>query len=167
MSESKKNTRRPFNSPLESGLRSLFILSEIHPKFQDLQRLVYYDYLLIHSNDVENGPQSLHPPIPHRSGEWLVRRNLVSEGLDLMYSRQLVNKRFSTNGITYGATELTTPFLRYLTSDYAQSIRHNAQWVAYTFEAFSDEELRNFMSGHLGRWGAEFNRESVIRGLPL
>jgi hypothetical protein len=168
MEESNESTfRRPFNIPLESGLRSLFILAEVAPRFHDLQRLVYYDYLLVHSGDVPDGPQSLHPPVPHRSTEWLVRRKYVADGLDLMFSRELLEKRFEPTGITYGATELTRPFLNYLKSEYASSLVRVASWVAQTFGAYSDHELSRFMASNLGRWGAEFRREAVFRGPKL
>lgn len=159
--------RRPFNIPLESGLRSLFILAEVAPRLCDLQRLVYYDYLLVHSGDIADGPPSLHPPVPHRSTEWLVRRKYVADGLDLMFSRELLEKRFESTGIMYGATDLTRPFLSYLKSEYAKSLAQVASWVARTFEPFSDQELSRFMANNLGRWGAEFRREAVTRGRGL
>lgn len=167
MTESKISYYRPFNIPLETGLRMLFILERTAPIFCDIQRLVYYDYLLIHSGDVSDGPPSLHPPIPHRSGEWLVRRNLIISGLDLMFAKELVEKKFDDNGITYGVSDLTTPFLNYLTSNYAITLRSYSNWVAKTFETYSDKSLTAFMVNHLGKWGAEFKQESLVRGLPI
>ena len=158
--------KRPFNTPLEIGLRSLFILDAIAPNVRDLQRLMYYDYLLIHSGDVSNGPDSLHPPLPHRSGEWLVHRKLVSDGLDLMFAKELLEKHFDQNGIFYRASELTHPFLSYLNCSYAVAVRERAEWVAIVFECYSDEKLFAFMTDNVGRWGAEFKREAVIRGMP-
>ncbi len=168
MSESSFLQRnRPFNTSLESGLRSLFILNAISPTHRDLQRLVYYDYLIVHSNDVPEGPPSLHPAIPHRSGEWLVRRELVQEGLTLMFSKELIVKTYDHSGFTYGASELTNAFLTYFTTEYATKLRERAQWINSRFENQSDESLKGFMSAHLGRWGAEFKQESLIRGVSL
>ena len=62
-----------FNSPLECGLRAVVLLVECSPQELDIQRLVNYDYLLVHSGDI-NGPPSLHPDSPLRSGELLVKR---------------------------------------------------------------------------------------------
>src|SRR5436189_95859 len=102
---------RPFNGPVETGLRSLFILDAIAPRSRDLQRLVYYDYLLLHSRDIgDDGPPSLHPPIPYRSGEILVRRGLISKGLELMFSKELVMKRMGQDGVTFTASDLCRPF---------------------------------------------------------
>lgn len=153
--------------PVETGLRCLYILDAIYPSASDLQRLVYYDYLLVYSGDVENGPPSLHPSIPHRGGGWLVRRQMVETGLNLMFSKELIYKHFDDQGINYKATELTKPFLNYLNSGYAQAIKKSARWVAETFQLYTDQALSDFMSQNLGRWGAEFSRESVIRGNKL
>jgi hypothetical protein len=158
--------RRPFNTPLETGMRSLFVLDAIAPQCRDLQRLIYYDYFLLHSGDVPEGPASLHPPVPHRSGELLVRRSLLSDGLDLMYSKELLVKEFGVEGIRYGASDLTRMFLSHFTSGYANALRSVARWVAATFESQTDEDLANFVTIHLGRWGAEFKLESVVRGVP-
>lgn len=75
----------PFNSPLETGIRSLAILAAGHPVTFDLQRLVEMDYLVVHSGDA-NGPESLHAALPLRAGELLVRRELIEKGLLLMMS---------------------------------------------------------------------------------
>ena len=83
--------RSPFNSALETGVRTLAILVAAHPRAHDLHRLVQYDYLIVHSADAD-GPSSLHPPLPLRSGELLVRRNVIGRGILLMVSRGLVRR---------------------------------------------------------------------------
>jgi len=78
-----------YNTPLECGLRCAALLLAAYPTHCDLQRLVQYEYLLVHSGDVPEGPTSLHPAAPHRSGELLVRRALVERGILFMMSRNL------------------------------------------------------------------------------
>src|SRR4051794_15368797 len=109
---------RLFNTPLECGLRLLFLLNACSPKIADLQRLISYDYLLVHSGDVGDGPESLHPAVPFRGTEWLVKRDLVRNSLDLMFARELLEKRLNTNGIYYSGSELTSAFVALLTSTY-------------------------------------------------
>jgi hypothetical protein len=167
MSAEPLGQRRPFNSPLENGLRALFILDAIAPDRCDLQRLIFYDYLLVHSGDVPAGPPSLHAAVPHRSGEWMVRRQLISSGIDLMFAKELLDKAYTTAGITFGASELTRPFLGHLASPYSSRLRDLATWVSSNFRSYPDDALRQFMADHLGRWGAEFKRESVLRGMRL
>jgi hypothetical protein len=150
-----------FNTPIESGLRSLFVLEAVRPKTCDLQRLVIYDYLLVHSEDVE-GPPSLHPASPLRSGELLVRRNLVGHGLQMMIRKGLVTKRFTSEGIFYVATEYADPILKYFRSDYAHRCGEISRWIALQFQPLSDDHLREFIRDNLGRWGAEFTRESLL-----
>ena len=105
------STISPFNSPIECGLRALVLLAASGPAPCDLQRLTFFDYLLVHSGDVPGGPPSIHPPTPLRSGEALVRRQWIEKGLRLMLSRELIQPMFSETGIAYVATSLCRPFL--------------------------------------------------------
>ncbi|MBK8177014.1 MAG: hypothetical protein IPK66_17670 [Rhodospirillales bacterium] len=162
-----KPAGRPFNSPLEYGLRMLFLLHATAPKEADLQRLISYDYLLVHSNDVEKGPHSLHPAVPFRGAEWLVKRDMIRDGLDLMFSRELLDKRFTPHGITYAANKLTKAFLSLLKSKYARELGARSQWVSGRFGELSDQALGAFMSENIGRWGTEFERLTALRELEL
>ena len=154
-----------FNSPLEIGLRVLYILNELQSDGCDLQRLVYYDYILIHSSDVPDGPKSIHPSIPHRTTEILVKRELVKKGLTLMHSKQLVNSIFDSTGIIYKATELTKPFLEYNKSEYANSLQEISYWLVNKFKDYTDEKLSLFIKNNLDVWGGEFSKESLLRGM--
>lgn len=130
-----------FNSPLEIGTRSLVILTEVFPRALDLHHLVFFDYLSIHSGDVQ-GPQSLHTPLPLRSGELAVRQKLIERGLFLMMSRKLVERLVSAEGFQYTATDNTNAFLTMLNSRYIYMLKERASWVAEKFGHASLEELR-------------------------
>lgn len=160
------HTFLPFNTPLESALRSLVVLTEAFPSLYDLQRLVFFDYLIVHSADAPNGPKSLHPGTPHRSGEVLVRRVIVEDGLTFLLDRGLIERRFDSKGILYGATDYAAPFLDCLRAPYTRELKERGAWVVRTFGAYSDEALTAFFSANLDRWGSEFERESLVRGLP-
>lgn len=144
-----------YNTPLESGLRALVILSESKIEFFDLHRLIYFDYLTVHSADVD-GPPSLHAATPHRSGEILIRRDLIQQGLELMYSRELVEKVFTSEGIFYKTTELTIPFIRHFSSRYFKDLQSRSKWVSDTYDSWAIDELRNLFDENIDRWGAEF-----------
>ncbi|HEV2572970.1 MAG TPA: ABC-three component system middle component 2 [Beijerinckiaceae bacterium] len=164
---SRGHQTRPFNTPIEYGLRLLFALNQAGERSLDLQRLVSYDYLLVHSGDVEDGPASLHPAVPFRGSELLVKRALVQAGLDAMFAKELLEKRFEPTGICYRATALTGAFLKLLTSSYASALRARAEWVVTRFSDYSDAELESYMTENVGRWGAEFERLTIIKELEL
>ncbi|MBS1596058.1 MAG: threonine transporter [Bacteroidetes bacterium] len=160
--EQKIDLKHPFNGPIECGLRSLVILEHVYPGELDLQRLVFYDYLLIHSGDA-NGPESIHPATPHRSGEVLVKRHILEQGALLMISRNLIKRNYSTTGIAYQATENATPFLDNLTSKYTVLLKERAIWVLNEFQKYSDSELEHFFKTHLDRWGGEFDKQAILK----
>jgi hypothetical protein len=151
-----------FNSPLECGLRSTALLLSAYPRVCDLQRLVQYDYLIVHSGDVDGGPPSIHPATPHRSGELMVRRSLVEQGLDFMARRLVVERTFAGHGIGYIAGEYGAVFFEALTTEYAQRLRERAEWVVNRFQQLPDEELGEYMRSRWSLWGTEFVRESLF-----
>lgn len=154
-----------FNSPLECGVRSTALLLAAYPRSCDLQRLVQYDYLVLHSADVEGGPPSIHPATPHRSGELIVRRRLVATGLNLMAHRLVVEKHFTAQGISYTAGEYAYVFLDSLTTEYAKRLQNRAEWVVGRFQSISDESLGEYVRARWSSWGAEFVREALVRGI--
>jgi hypothetical protein len=152
---------------MECGLRMLFVLDAADGKASDLQRLVSYDYLMLHSGDVPEGPSSLHPSVPFRGTEMLVKREVLSAGLNQMFSRELLEKTFDLSGILYRATKLTTAFVTLLKSDYAGAVRARSEWVINRFGAMDDAHLSAYMTANIGRWGAEFERLTAIDDLEL
>jgi len=153
----------PFNTPLESGMRSLFILAAVHPSSCDIQRLTYFDYLVVHSGDVEDGPSSMHPPTPHRSGELLVRRELIGLGIKLMVSRELINPQYTSGGVAFEISDIGMNLIGYFDSPYAKELAVRAGWLGRSFGELSDERLQAYIRENVGRWGAEFSNEAVLR----
>src|SRR5580693_2309300 len=119
-------TVRTFNSPIETGIRALILLAESYPTQLDLQRLLEFDYIMVHTGDVD-GPPSIHPALPLRSGELLVRRQLIERGLMLMMSRGLIRRHAATTGFTYRAEDDAGPFLDALSAEYLQDLKDRAQ----------------------------------------
>ncbi len=153
-----------FNTPLEVGLRCLVILNELEGKAIDLQRIIYLDYLLVHYGDIDSNYESLHPATPYRSGEILIKRDLVNQGLLLMLRKKLVEVEYGHNGILYKTPPYCEVFLNHFESKYMSQLRAMSKVLLERFSSYSDEELKEFMMDHIDRWGGEFTRESLVRG---
>jgi hypothetical protein len=144
-----------FNSPIETGVRALIVLAESYPEGLDLQRILEFDYILVHTGDVD-GPPSIHPALPLRSGELLVRRQLIERGLMLMISRGLVTRHATPNGFVYQAQDEAGPFLDSLTADYLHDLQDRAVWVIERFSGISDHDIRVILSQVYDQWSREF-----------
>ncbi len=153
----------PFNSPLEIGIRSTVILTAVFPRALDLQYLVFFDYLAIHSGDVE-GPSSLHTPLPLRSGELTIRRKLIERGLFLMMSRGLVEQLASSDGFQYAATDRASAFLTMLSSQYISRLKERVEWVTETFGQSTIEELQAMERRFFQQWSTQFQPLEYARG---
>lgn len=157
MDEAVASRKAPatFNGPLEAGVRAVAVLAAAHPRSYDLQRLIAFDYLLVHTGDV-GGPDSLHPPAPLQSAELLVRRKLVEHALLLMMTRDLVEREASAEGIRYRAGENAVPFLDSLQSRYLKALKERATWLIGHFGTYSEAEFRAVMRQFFDRWVEEF-----------
>lgn len=163
----RRRSVRPFNSPLEYALRTLFILNASPNSLMDLQRIVAYDYLIVHSGDIENGPRSLHPAVPYRGTELLVKRELIQAGLNQLIAKELARIDFVSQGFLYSASELTGSFVGLLSSPYALELRCRAEWVENRFRALGNELLQAYITHNVGRWGAEFEALTALASLEL
>jgi hypothetical protein len=144
-----------FNSPIETGMRALILLAESYPDQFDLQRLLEFDYILVHTKDVD-GPPSIHPALPLRSGELLVRRQLIERGLVLMMSRGLISRLATPNGFMYQADDSAGPFLDALTAEYLNDLKERAVWVVDRFSDMSDHDIRLLLAKVHDQWSREF-----------
>jgi len=157
MDEAVAKGRHPatFNGPLEAGVRAVAVLRAAYPRSFDLQRLIAFDYLLVHTGDI-GGPESLHPPAPLQSAQLLVRRKLVEQALLLMMTRDLVEREAHADGLRYRAGENATPFLEALESDYLQALKQRAAWLVQALGNRSEDEFRAVMRRFFDRWVEEF-----------
>lgn len=160
--------RRPatFNGPLEAGIRAVSILGAAYPQSYDLQRLVAFDYLLVHTADV-GGPESLHPPSPMHSAELLVRRRLVESALLLMMTRELIQREITSDGIKYCAGENAATFLNSLSSTYLRALKDRADWLVGALGSHTDREFKGVMRRFFDDWVEEFQHiERSMGGEP-
>lgn len=155
-----KNTS-PFNNSIETGLRLLCLLNSSFPQSHDVQTLIYLDYLTVHSGDVKNGIKSLHPPTPNRTGEILIRRAIIEDGLNFFIQKGLINIVYSTNGIEYKASEEATPFLESMTSTYFEALSERSQWVINHFSEMTPELLKNYIRENISPFGDDINFKAV------
>lgn len=151
----------PFNSYLETGVRSLTILVIAFPNLFDLQRLVEMDYLVVHSGDI-GGPKSLHAPLPLRAGELLIRRELIENGINLMISRGLIEKIFEDDGFYYIASENAAPFIQSLTTSYSLQLKERAYWVVKQFQTTPTDEIRRITNKIFQQWSSQFQSTQTL-----
>ncbi len=154
-----------FNGTLETGIRSLVVLNAVHPMMFDLSRLTWFDHLVVHTGDI-GGPDSLHPDLPHRGGELLVRRATIEQGLILLRRLHLVDIVINEGGILYQASDEAYPFIELMRSDYAQALKEKAAWLAENVCSMNAAGIEKLVSEKIGRWKVEFQgRNYSQRGL--
>tara|TARA_R110002124_G_scaffold276594_1_gene447456 strand:- start:2438 stop:2941 length:504 start_codon:yes stop_codon:yes gene_type:complete len=162
----KLTSGRIFNSTFETGIRSLCALSAGLPKQFDLQQMLAFDHLMVHSADMPNGPPSLHPNVKQRNGELLVRRPLVQDGLALMEAKRLIITRATNGQVLYCATEFAPAFLESLENPYIRSLSKRAKWAVDTFNELGGSLFLEVFNAAFDRWSTEFQIADISMGAP-
>jgi len=152
-----------FNSPLEISLRVLLLLSLNGAKGVSIERLVIYDYLILNSGDIEGAPKSLHPALPNRSSQLLIKRELIKKALQILSSKELILVKYTKKGILYTPSKLSIPFITYFESDYFIELKKRIEWVIEHFKNKTEKKLNKYISSNLNKWGSEFVNEAYIR----
>lgn len=146
----------PLNSPIEVGIRILVILNASYPTGLDVNRLVLYDYSLLHSSDL-GGPASIHPAVPGRSGEMGIKRTLIEQSLQILRRAQLVNVSATESGILYSASEDAAGFLEGMSNAYSHKLAERASWVNSEFLGLDDLQIRDRLASVFSAWSEEFD----------
>lgn len=157
----------PFNSALETGVRALVVLEAFHPRRFDLLDMTWLDHLVVHTGDLDDAeaPGSLHPDLPNRAAELVVRRPLVEKSLRLMQQLHFVDVFENEDGITYGASDNAPIYLDLLQAPYTVALKDRAQWMAERFADLPSADMRAQMEQRIGRWTADFRADETFTGL--
>ena len=153
-----------FNSALETGIRSACVLVADQSMKYDLQQLLAFDHLVVHTGDVNNAPPSLHPNVLQRNGELLVRRPLVEHGLLLMEHKKLVEKIITNDGFYYRSTDLASVFIESLTNNYIKELCSRALWAVTMYKDFGDNFFSEVFNTAFDRWRNEFQIAEISIG---
>ncbi|MFE6097917.1 MULTISPECIES: ABC-three component system middle component 2 [Streptomyces] len=127
----------PLNSPLEVGVRALVLLAESHPEPLDLAELALLDYALLHSGEFD-GPPSLHPDLPARTGELGMKRVVLEQALLVLIRAGLADLEPDHDGLMYRATERGPAFVDILEAPYVGSLRERAEWAVHHYAPGAD-----------------------------
>lgn len=150
-----QRTSSSFNSPLEAAIRAIVILAAVYPRKLDMQLMVTLDHIIVHTEDI-SGPQSLHPKLPLRNAEILVRRKIVEQGLFLLISKNLADRSIAGGGIYYVASDYAAPFLASLESSYTAKLKARAIWIENHLLQLEEQALRILVDRVFGKWTQEF-----------
>ena len=151
------------NSSLEVSLRTLVLLNCSNNDTFDIDRLVIFDYFILHGKDIDDTQISIHPPLPHRSSEIIIRRKLIKEGLEILFSRGLVNQTHNKDGIYYSANKNTELFINLLQSEYYRKLTEVINWSLFKYSNVETSILNNIVNENIDIWGGEFEYEALVR----
>lgn len=158
----ENKTIKLLNSNLEIALR-LLVIMKIYRKPIERDRLIAYEYFVIHSGDIENAPSSIHPDIPYRASVYISNHQTISDALNILLSKELISLNTDSRRFDYQISGVGNKFIYYMTSEYYKVLSNMASWVCSHFDNYSISELNKYIEKNIGKWGNEFTKESILK----
>lgn len=152
-----------YNNTYETAIRILTLIDKFDRELE-LQELIYFDYLLIHISELEEGLESLHPANPYHITEAYSRRNLIQQSLLLLVRKHLIEISYDSDGMKYKKCSITREFLNNFSSDYYRQIDKNSIIILKKFEHSNLNELELFMKNILNNATDIYANEILLRG---
>jgi len=152
-----------FNNDIEIGLRLLILLNYERDLSFNIERLTYYDHLLLHSGDIENGPKSLFPDSPFRFFEYHVNKEKITSAIDFLWRRDLIDVEYKETGIYYKANRLTKMFLDSFNSKLYYEIKDISKWIIERFKTYSIENLKILFNDKVKSKSGNFSSIGMVK----
>ena len=163
MTNKRNNQGIIFNSPQELSARIIFILSKFEDKCIGIQELISLDYLLLHIKDLNPKLTSFHPDIPLRSGEIIIKRQIITQAIDLLLGRELIRRNYQNEGVSYKITPLGLKFKNILTSSYARKLESYSDILYDEVSKIGLGNTLKYVNENYTQWGSEFVSDSVLQ----
>lgn len=141
-----------FNSPIEIGMRMVYLLLELYPKDFDVFYLTYLDYALVYSADL-GGPDSLHTPVSQRGGAFLSNSDSVDQALKSMCKLGFVEMKLSEQGITYLAGDNARAVTNSMGTLYTELLKEKCTWVGEFISDKSYKDIQGIFKESGMQWG--------------
>ena len=130
-----------FNTPFETGLRAMLILSIIKSKGVTLDRIFAYDFMTIYGKDFELSDWNIHGDSSYNFSELSSKRSLCSKGIKMFVLEGLITVNLTAGGFLYKLTASGCKYIRTLESDYKDQYLDIAKTVHKRYERKSDSAI--------------------------
>jgi len=129
-----------FNSKVELATRASFILNFFYDRSLDLDRLVFFDYVLLYAKEF-GGPSNIHTDLPNKIAEIIRRRELLPDALKLFISKGLISIEANSGGVFFKASENTSQYIGCLKSEYFKKLWANLFWLEKNFDLIDSQRI--------------------------
>lgn len=135
-----------FNTPFESGLRALLILSVVAPENVSVDRMAAYDFMAMYGKDFGLTTFNLHGNSVFNFSEFPAKRSLLTKGVKDIALDGLITILQTASGFMYQINKNGITFVKALDTDYSQQYFEALKKVHATYSTESDANLTKIIS---------------------
>ncbi len=130
-----------YNTPFESGLRTLLILFSDDSNGMTIDRIVAYDFMTIYGGELGISEINLHGINHYSFSELSTKRTICSEGIKAFVLDGLITIKQSKKGFIYSLTTEGKRYVEKLESNYKTQFLRIINEVRDNYDNVPDTEL--------------------------
>ncbi|MBE6874167.1 MAG: hypothetical protein E7493_09710 [Ruminococcus albus] len=130
-----------FNTPFETGLRAMLILSLIKSNGITIDRISAYDFMTTYGKNFTISQQNLHGDNSYSFSELSSKRAVFSEGIKVLVLDGLIAVNRTDKGFLYKLTGNGRKYIQALESDYKSQYIAIAEKVHNRYARKSDSAI--------------------------
>jgi len=135
-----------FNTPFETGLRAMLILSVTASKGITIDRITAYDFMTIYGRDFGVSEKNLHGDNSFSFSELSSKRSICSDGVKSFVLDGLIGVNRTPAGFLYKLTDAGRKYIKTLDSDYKLQYTEILRAVNKKYSRKSDTDLMKEIS---------------------
>lgn len=135
-----------FNTPFETGLRVMLLLSVVSPKSMTIDRITAYDFMTIYGKDFDVSEKNLHGDNSLSFSELSSKREICADGIKMLVLDGLIAINRTQAGFLYMLTSAGRKYVSTLNSDYKLQYLQIAKKVHKKYSRQSDTAILKAIS---------------------
>lgn len=149
---------RYMDSEIEFGLRALILVSILDDCELSFDKLIIFDYMLTNINDFDTNFGSVHPNTSYRFAKVIIKRQVYKNGLNYCVIKNLIDIKYTSSGILYKATSLTSPFINLIETAYVEKLKRCAIRIGELYGNSKLNDLQQLINKKINEHGIGFHK---------
>ena len=148
------NTDLIYNTPQEIAIRLLVVLLVSKNKLSK-DRLIFFDFLTIHTSTFSDTNKSIHPDNPYFGLEFFSKNTNTEKAVHLLVHKKLINSFHDEGGYYFEINNMGKYILSLINGPYKNQVVIHAGKVIEEFSSLTDQDIRKYFDLNLIKWSAE------------
>lgn len=148
------DTDKLYNTQQEIAMRMLIIFSVVDQPMTKL-KLMFFDFLSIHSSIANGKSRSIHPDNPKFGLEFFSKESNTEKAIHLLVHKKLINFFYDDKNYYFEVNNLGRHLISMIDGVYKNQLEMEVRQVKQEFLSLSEDDIQKYFDKNIVYWGVE------------